>query len=75
MDPAEIHLAVIPCTAFEGNPRKRMGMGAGYYDRYLPGCINAVRIAVAYEAQHILGLYVEQWDIAPDAIITEKNRY
>ena len=75
LDPSEIHLVIVPCTAFEGNTRNRVGMGAGYYDRYLPLCRNAVCVAVAFEAQHIRNLTFDPWDVALDAIVTEARWY
>ncbi|HWQ78845.1 MAG TPA: 5-formyltetrahydrofolate cyclo-ligase [Anaerovoracaceae bacterium] len=75
LDPVEIDLVIVPCTAFDGQKRMRIGWGAGYYDRYLPRCKNAASIAIAYEAQHIEGLYCDEWDVPLDAIITESNRY
>lgn len=73
--PSEIRLVVVPCTAFDGASRMRAGMGSGYYDRYLPKCINAFRIAAAYESQHISGLCVDDWDAALNAVVTEANWY
>ena len=75
LHPSELDFVIVPCTAFEGSSRKRMGMGAGYYDRYLPQCINAVCIAVAFESQHIRDLCVEPWDFPLNAIVTEANWY
>ena len=73
--PADIDLMILPCAAFDPTNRARIGMGGGYYDRYLPQCKNATSIAVAYEAQKIHGLYVEVWDAAPDAVVTELGWY
>jgi 5-formyltetrahydrofolate cyclo-ligase len=73
--PAEIDLVIVPCTAFDGTRRARAGMGAGYYDRYLPLCLNAAWIAVAYEAQHIPGICCEPWDAALHAVVTESMCY
>jgi 5-formyltetrahydrofolate cyclo-ligase len=75
LDPADIDLVIVPCVAFEGRRRLRVGWGAGYYDRYLPLCENAVSIAIAYECQQIENLCHDEWDVPPDQIITESNRY
>ena len=75
LEPSEIDLVIVPCAAFDGSSRNRIGMGAGYYDRYLPKCVNAVCIAAAYEAQQIKGVCAEEWDVALDGIITEKCQY
>ena len=48
--PEALDLVLVPCTAFDAACR-RVGMGKGYYDRYLPRCRNAVTLGVAFEAQ------------------------
>ncbi|MDR0424328.1 MAG: 5-formyltetrahydrofolate cyclo-ligase [Clostridiales Family XIII bacterium] len=75
IDASEIDLAIIPCVAFDGATRARIGRGAGYYDRYLPLCAKAVSIAVAFDAQRIDGICSDAWDIPVDAVITEIGRY
>ncbi len=75
LDPIDIDLVIVPCTAFNGAQKMRIGMGAGYYDRYLPQCEKAVAIAVAYEAQQVDAIYTEPWDVALHAIVTELNWY
>ena len=75
LSPTDIELIIVPCTAFHGNRKMRIGMGAGYYDRFLPQCSKAITIAVAYEAQQIHNLYVDEWDLPLDYIVTEKHWY
>ena len=75
IEPTEIDLIIVPCTAFHGATKMRCGMGAGYYDRYLPLCKNAVKIAVAFEVQQIDDLCIDDWDVPLDHIITERNWY
>lgn len=75
LNPLEIDLVIVPCVAFEGSKRMRIGWGAGYYDRYLPQCKNAVTIAIGFEAQHIKDLACDPWDIPLDVIITEEQCY
>lgn len=72
VDPAEIDLVVVPCTAFDGPSRMRVGMGAGYYDRYLPQCTGAVSVAVAYAVQAVRGeIAYDRWDVPLNMIITD----
>jgi 5-formyltetrahydrofolate cyclo-ligase len=74
--PEEIQLVLVPCAAFDGKQRMRIGWGAGFYDRYLPRCTNAVSIAVAYEIQKTEPLaYDPEWDVPLDAIVTEDSWY
>ena len=72
--PEEIDLVISPLTAFDESCM-RMGMGAGYYDRYLPKCTNAEVMGAAFEAQKTGKVPAETWDVPLDAVITEKERY
>ncbi len=72
--PEEIDLVLVPCVAFDRN-RNRLGHGAGYYDRYLPLCKNAVCIAVAFEAQRLPHVVTDSHDRRMDAVVTEQSVY
>ncbi len=72
--PEEIDLVVCPCAGFDEH-RNRMGMGAGYYDRYLPKCNNASVIAAAYEAQKLPEICTDRHDRSMDMVITERKTY
>ncbi len=72
--PEEIDLVLIPCVAFDEN-RARLGHGAGCYDRYLPRCEDAARIAVAYECQKLPAIACEEHDRRMDAVVTEEMIY
>ena len=72
MDPADIDFVLCPCVAFDGNGR-RLGMGAGYYDRFLPQCRKAIKILIAFEAQRLDKVCTEDFDIPMDAVITEER--
>lgn len=72
--PSDFDLMLCPCTAFDGQCR-RMGMGGGYYDRYLPRCGNALITSVAFEAQKLPEIAVEPWDFAMDGVFTEAAFY
>ena len=74
IDPAEIDLVLCPMVAFDSD-RKRMGYGAGYYDRYLPKCKNALVIGIAFEAQRREKIITDEFDRAMDIIITEEKVY
>lgn len=74
ISPEEIDLVICPCAAFD--PRcHRLGMGKGFYDRYLPRCKGARLVAVAFEVQRVELLPVSPWDVPMDAVVTEKNVY
>lgn len=74
LEPEELDLVLVPCTAFDAECR-RVGMGKGYYDRYLPRCRRAVTIGVAFEAQRVDQAAVEETDRRPDFFITEGGKY
>ncbi len=69
-DPSSIDLVLVPCTAFDAEGR-RVGMGRGYYDRFLPGCMSAFRALTAYECQRFEQVPSEESDALMDAIVTE----
>lgn len=72
--PEEIDLVICPCTGFDEN-MNRLGMGGGFYDRFLPLCKNAKVIAVAYEAQKIARVRTHEHDVPMDAVVTEETIY
>ena len=72
--PSEIDLVICPCSSFDEEGH-RLGMGGGYYDRYLPGCINAARIAAAFEVQKADSVPADEHDCIVDAVVTEKCCY
>ena len=72
--PNQLDLIICPCTAFD-ETCSRVGMGGGYYDRFLPLCINAAVIAVAFECQKAENIPVQDTDIRMDAVFTEKTVY
>ena len=72
--PGDIDLVISPCSSFDDKCR-RLGMGGGYYDRYLPECRNAKVIAAAYEVQRADEIPADEYDRPVNAVITEKNIY
>ena len=69
--PAEIDLVLCPCTAFDG-AGNRLGMGGGYYDRFLPRCEKAAVVSVAFEVQRAAKIPMDRYDRGVDAVITEQ---
>ena len=72
--PEEIELVICPIVAFDGQ-KKRIGYGGGYYDRYLPHCSNALKVGIAFEAQHMEKIVTDPYDQTMDTIITEEKVY
>lgn len=72
VQPEEIDMVICPCTVFDGAGR-RMGMGAGYYDRYLPKCRSAVIAAVAFDEQRVASVPVQPWDVPMQIVFTPRT--
>jgi len=70
--PASIDVVLTPLLAFDkwGN---RLGMGGGYYDRYLPET-RAHILGVAFACQYSAAeLPNEDWDVRCNAVVTENG--
>lgn len=72
--PDQLDLVVTPCTAFDPDCG-RVGMGKGYYDRFLPLCTHAFRLGAAYEVQKVEQASADPNDQRLDAVITEGRVY
>lgn len=72
--PGEIDVVLAPCSAFDSRCL-RVGMGGGYYDRYLGLCPQALSMALAYEVQKVDFAAAEMHDVFLDAVVTEKKHY
>jgi 5-formyltetrahydrofolate cyclo-ligase len=67
------HLDVIlvPLVGFDSSGN-RLGMGGGYYDRYLANRQqNTYLIGLAHQCQQVAQLEVKSWDIPLDVIVTD----
>ena len=68
--PDQLDLVLVPCTAFDTACR-RVGMGKGYYDRYLGDpAFRGFRVGVCYAHQLVDDLPVEPHDVRMDRVIT-----
>lgn len=74
LPPEALDLVLVPCTAFDAACR-RVGMGKGYYDRYLPRCAHAVTLGVAFECQRVEQAAVDSHDQWLDGFVTEEGIY
>jgi 5-formyltetrahydrofolate cyclo-ligase len=71
-EPEEIDLVICPCTSFDDAGR-RLGMGGGYYDRFLPRCTRAHVIAAAFACQRAEELPEEPHDVRMELVVTEED--
>ena len=74
ISPDRIDLVLCPCTAFDAECN-RLGMGGGYYDRFLPQCRNAAIFSVAFEVQRAESVPHDLLDRQMDGVITEEGTY
>lgn len=70
--PSQIDIVLTPVVAFD-KWGHRLGMGGGYYDRYLPET-QAYVLGVAFACQYSAAeLPHESWDIGCNAVVTENG--
>ncbi len=69
IEPSEIDLVVVPGIAFTQSGQ-RLGMGGGYYDRFLANT-QAVRIGFAFSCQIKQSLPTDVWDVTMDHLVTQ----
>jgi 5-formyltetrahydrofolate cyclo-ligase len=54
----------------------RLGYGAGFYDRFIPGLNeNCLKIVPVPDKLFVDSLPYDHWDIPVNIVITEKNIY
>lgn len=70
IEPAQIDCVIVPGAAFEVHGG-RLGLGGGYYDRFLPRTVNATKVALAYDFQLVDALPLEPHDVRVDLILSE----
>ncbi|MBR4904044.1 MAG: 5-formyltetrahydrofolate cyclo-ligase, partial [Selenomonadaceae bacterium] len=71
IEPAQIDCIIVPGVAFDKN-FNRLGMGGGFYDKFLPSAVNAKKIALAYDFQLVDNLPTEPFDAKIDMVLTPK---
>ena len=69
IDPAQIDCVIVPGAAFDISGG-RLGLGGGYYDKFLPLAVNAKKIALAYDFQLVDNLPLENHDVKINGVLT-----
>ena len=70
--PQDIDFILVPAVGLD-KKGYRLGMGGGYYDRYLVKAINAKKIAAVYDCQLVDEVIKDDYDIKVDMILTENT--
>lgn len=69
-----LDLIIVPGVAFDAE-KNRLGMGKGYYDRFLSRHPDTPRVGLAFSEQMVDRLPKEDYDMAVDQIITDTLIY
>lgn len=72
VDVQEIECLIVPGAAFDVHGQ-RLGLGGGYYDRFLKTAVNAKKIALAFDFQIVDDLPVTPQDSPVDLVITQSR--
>ena len=72
VNPVTIDCILVPGAAFSRDGA-RLGMGGGYYDRFLPRAAHATRLALTYSCQLTENVPVDVLDCRVDFILTENE--
>lgn len=72
IDAEKINCVIVPGAAFDIH-KNRLGLGGGFYDKFLSRAVNAKKIALACDFQILENVPTEPHDFKVDMIITEKR--
>ncbi len=73
IEPSTIDLLLVPGVGFTSQGG-RLGMGQGFYDRYLPQCSEAVTMGIGYQGQLCETLPQDKLDYRVKQVVTETGR-
>lgn len=71
-DESKIDLILVPGLAFD-RLGYRIGYGAGYYDRFLKRCSQALSVGLAYKEQMVADAFHLQWDVPVKRVVTDEG--
>lgn len=72
IDPRLIDIIVVPAVAYD-NHGNRLGMGAGYYDRFIPGAPQALCIGAIWSSQVVSNIPTDQYDRPVHYLLSENG--
>ncbi|MFQ3323148.1 MAG: 5-formyltetrahydrofolate cyclo-ligase [Pseudomonadales bacterium] len=68
-----LDVVLVPLVGFDKSGN-RLGMGGGYYDRYLAHCQqHTYLIGLAHHCQQVTQLEIKSWDIPLNLIVTDNQ--
>ena len=70
VEPGLIDLMVVPAVTYDFNGN-RLGMGAGYYDRFIPHALKAVLIGAIWSTQLVSKVPTGQYDQSMNYLLME----
>ncbi len=70
IDPGRLDLVLVPGLAFDAGGG-RLGRGGGFYDRFLPAAVGAVRVGVCWSGQVVDAVPAEPHDVRVHMLVTE----
>lgn len=74
VSPESLDLVLVPGVAF-GQKGERIGMGAAYYDRFLPQAPQALRVSLVFDFQIYSTLPQNSWDQPVHWVLSEKSEF
>ena len=69
IDSSKLDFIIVPALLVDNN-NNRLGYGAGYYDRFLKSCKNAIKVVAISKDLVVDNLPTDAYDIRMDKIIT-----
>lgn len=72
VDPTSLNLILVPGVAFTTSGG-RLGMGAGYYDRFLLRAPQAMRVGICFSNQVVTKLCQTEFDVNMQWLLTEQG--
>lgn len=72
IDPEKIDLIIVPAVAYDAKGN-RLGMGAGYYDRFIPRATQAVLVGAIWSSNIIDDIPIAEYDKPVQYLLTENG--
>lgn len=74
LPPQHLEVILVPGVAFDRYGH-RLGMGGGYYDRFLGRAAGAARVGVGFSLQVVEMVPSDNWDVSVTHLVTEQGLF